>query len=235
METTRSTLLNSIADAEDTEGKNAGAKVARYCDPENTMGTMGKHHQLCDQLTEITLNYSNSCDDLAVWLYLWKWITPPVHLSCQTESPPANQINAPVSATQVSIVLAQTQVSIVLAQLQWAIVLAQVFSTAVLPLFYGVLGAGAAVVRDIWREMRDSLLSPRDSSLSWGKLALGAVIGVSIGLFISPQSTTGYVPLTPSALSFVAGFGVEGVFVMLETLIRRVFNIQQPPHQTASP
>ena len=36
------------------------------------------------------------------------------------------------------------------------------------------------------------------------------------------------ITLTPSALSFVAGFGVEGVFVMLENLIKRVFNIPEP-------
>ncbi len=106
---------------------------------------------------------------------------------------------------------------------------------AVLPLYYGFLGAGAAVVRNIWGKMRDSLLSPRDIILSWGQLALGAVIGVSIGLItpsgVGTQSAAGLassVTLTPSALSFIAGFGVEGVFVMLESLIKRVFNIPEP-------
>jgi len=55
---------------------------------------------------------------------------------------------------------------------QWAAVLVEVLATAVLPLFYGFLGAGAAVVRNIWGKMKDSLLSPRDLTLSLGQLAL---------------------------------------------------------------
>ena len=71
-------------------------------------------------------------------------------------------------------------------------------------------------------------------TLSWGRLALGAVIGACIGLFVSPTTGTAgqtgpalttAVTLTPSALSFIAGFGVEGIFVALETIIKRVFNI----------
>jgi len=82
--------------------------------------------------------------------------------------------------------------------------------------------------------MRDSLLLPRDSTLSFSQLALGAVIGACIGLFFisssGSQGTAGpIIPVTlaPSALSFIAGFGVEGVFVMLESLIKRVFNITE--------
>jgi hypothetical protein len=59
------------------------------------------------------------------------------------------------------------------------------------------------------------------------------VIGASIGLFITPASSqvVGANPfiaattLTASALSFIAGFGVEGVFVALESLIKRLFNL----------
>jgi hypothetical protein len=118
-------------------------------------------------------------------------------------------------------------------QQQWATVLVDVLATAVLPLCYGFLGAGAAVVRNIWGKMRESLLSPRDLPLSLGQLALGAVIGACIGLFVAPTGVgsqgvgglTGSVALTPSALSFIAGFSVEGVFVALESLVKRVFNL----------
>jgi hypothetical protein len=113
--------------------------------------------------------------------------------------------------------------------------LVEVLASSVLPLFYGVLGAGTAVVRNISSKMSDSLLKPRDITLSLWQLVLGAVIGASIGLFIpsgvGSQSTVGIassVPLAPSALSFIAGFGVEGVFVMLEGFIKRVFTIPEP-------
>lgn len=115
-------------------------------------------------------------------------------------------------------------------------IVTMVVGTAVLPLFYGVLGAGAAVVRDLWAKMRESLLSPRDYSLALLQLALGATIGACIALFISPSSQAngkeagllGSWALSSSALSFIAGFGVEGVFLALESLVRRVFNISDP-------
>lgn len=113
-------------------------------------------------------------------------------------------------------------------------IMTQLMANSVLPLCYGILGAGAAVVRDLWAKMRESTLSPRDYPLALGQLSLGAVIGACIGLFISPAGAAGQpdglfagVALTGSALSFIAGFGVEGVFVALEGLVRRVFNL--PP------
>ena len=113
-------------------------------------------------------------------------------------------------------------------------ILTQLMANSVLPLCYGILGAGAAVVRDLWAKMRESTLSPRDYPLALGQLSLGAVIGACIGLFITPAGAAGQpdglfagVALTGSALSFIAGFGVEGVFVALESLVRRVFNM--PP------
>ncbi|MES2319126.1 MAG: hypothetical protein V4631_16740 [Pseudomonadota bacterium] len=115
---------------------------------------------------------------------------------------------------------------------EWIRILTQLMANSVLPLCYGILGAGAAVVRDLWAKMRESTLSPRDYPLALGQLSLGAVIGACIGLFISPAGATADglfagVALTGSALSFIAGFGVEGVFVALESLVRRVFNM--PP------
>jgi hypothetical protein len=114
-------------------------------------------------------------------------------------------------------------------------ILTQVLVSSVLPFFYGILGAGAAVVRDLWAKMRESLLSPRDYTLAIGQLSLGAVIGACISLFISPtiagapnENILGSFILTGSALSFVAGFGVEGVFQALESLVRRIFNSTDP-------
>lgn len=114
-------------------------------------------------------------------------------------------------------------------------IMTQVLISSVLPFFYGILGAGAAVLRDLWSKMRESCLSPRDSTLAFGQLALGAIIGACISLFISPaiagapsESVLGGFILTGSALSFVAGFGVEGVFQALESLVRRIFNNPDP-------
>jgi hypothetical protein len=116
-----------------------------------------------------------------------------------------------------------------------------VLAGAVLPVLYGFLGAAAAIVRTLSRKIKASLLSPRDLQLSLQQLALGAVIGACIGLFIAAPgskpgddlSLLGPVALSSSAISFVAGFGVEQVFQALEALISRLFNIA--PAATAAP
>lgn len=112
-------------------------------------------------------------------------------------------------------------------------VLTKVLATVALPFLYGILGAGTAIVRDLWAKMRDSMLSPRDYTLALAQLALGAIIGACIGLFFNPavgppsgSGGFGTVTLTGSALSFVAGFGVESVFMALESLVKRIFNTQ---------
>ncbi|MBV8687941.1 MAG: hypothetical protein JOZ90_16995 [Alphaproteobacteria bacterium] len=114
-----------------------------------------------------------------------------------------------------------------------AAALANIMGTAVLPFLYGLLGAGAAIVRSLSRKIRTSLLSPRDLHLSFQQLALGAVVGACIGLFIAAPGAEGKgllgpVALSASAISFVAGFGVDSVFEALETLIKRIFNVAQP-------
>ncbi|MFL6863133.1 MAG: hypothetical protein ACJ8DZ_09045 [Allosphingosinicella sp.] len=113
--------------------------------------------------------------------------------------------------------------------------LAALLGSAVLPVLYGFVGAAAAVVRALSSRMRASLLSPRDMQLSVQQLVLGAVIGACISLFVGgpdtdPNSTLfGPVALSASAVSFVAGFGVESVFQALEAVIKRVFNLTPAP------
>ena len=111
----------------------------------------------------------------------------------------------------------------------WASTWLAIVGGVILPVFYGVIGAGAAVVRNLSAKVRDSLLAPRDALLSYIRLALGAVIGGCIGLFVTPNGSgdsSGLLSVThlsASALCFVAGFSVEGVFQALESLTGRVF------------
>jgi hypothetical protein len=124
--------------------------------------------------------------------------------------------------------------------IEWAATALGILAGTILPIFYGLIGAGAATVRIVSAKMRDSILLPRDVVLAYVRLALGAVIGACIGLFVAPdggpdhESTLlGPVHLSASALCFVAGFGVEGVFQSLEELVRRVFNLD--PQRTPTP
>jgi hypothetical protein len=67
---------------------------------------------------------------------------------------------------------------------------------------------------------------------------LGLVTGSAVGLFFStygpPPSATGTgtdligsLTLSAAAVAFLAGFGVEGVFNMLESLVSRLFASEQ--------
>jgi len=183
--------------------------------------------RLCNQLARTRLEYAVSRQDLAGWLADWRyWLSGWASRLCSNKCLPVPNSSANLPEEQTNE--------------QWGAILLEVLASAVLPLCYGFLGAGAAVVRDLWGKMKDSLLSPRDLTLALGQLALGAVIGACIGLFVSPsgnspQGSTGLlgtVVLSASALSFIAGFGVEGVFVALESLIKRVFNIPQATKPT---
>jgi cell division septation protein DedD len=117
---------------------------------------------------------------------------------------------------------------------EWAAVALGILAASVLPIFYGLLGAGAAVVRIVSAKMRDNTLAPRDILLAYVRLALGAVIGACIGLFVTPDGSVdsgqagllGPVHLSASALCFIAGFGVEGVFQAIEAMMQRLFNLE---------
>jgi hypothetical protein len=119
---------------------------------------------------------------------------------------------------------------------------ANIIGSAVLPFFYGLLGAAAAVIRTVSKKIRASLLSPRDLTLSLQQLALGAVTGACIGLFISSPGKAGSgatlldpVGLSGPAISFIAGFGVDAVFQALEELIKRIFNVSPNAAGAAAP
>ena len=120
--------------------------------------------------------------------------------------------------------------------------LANLLGSGVLPVLYGFLGAIAAVVRTLSRKIKGSLLSPRDVQLTFQQLALGAVVGACISLFIaapgasdSNTSLLGPVGLSSSAVAFVAGFGVDSVFKALEALISRIFKDLARPEQPPDP
>jgi hypothetical protein len=231
-----------LSGAKPTLGPSVSSKpvlIVRYCDqphllPLRTASTgpgvtiflhqfeNAAQRQICDELNDNLIANYNIHEDLADWLVPWRWLHWPSHLICGKDKCTDPKVRF----------LDDSRLG---DEHQWAAVMVEVLTTAVLPLCYGFLGAGAAVVRSIWGKMRDSLLSPRDLTLSLGQLALGAVIGACIGLFVTPsglapQGATGLtstVTLTPSALSFIAGFGVEGVFLALESFIKRVFNIPE--------
>ncbi|MFN3389361.1 MAG: hypothetical protein ACK40O_10555 [Allosphingosinicella sp.] len=186
-----------------------------YCDraeaiPPQTVGTRrlrlyesADQHQACRELTQSREQVAAAGRSLGRWLDFWDWL-PAVEYDAR--APNADDTGPASTAARLAAIL----------------------GTAVLPVFYGLLGAAAAVLRSLSHKIRTSTLNPRDLSLSLQQLALGAVVGACIGLFIvggDGESLIGPVALSVSAISFVAGFGVDAVFQALDSLISRLFNI----------
>jgi hypothetical protein len=136
---------------------------------------------------------------------------------------------------------------------QWSADLITVLGNFVLPMLYGFLGATTAVVLGIQAKLRESRLAPREKRMSQVQLVLGIIVGACIGLFMSPSgpdaastaagaggSVTGgsSVALSASALSFLAGFGVESVFRKLQNMLQVLFGgetAEQPAPTSTQP
>jgi hypothetical protein len=132
---------------------------------------------------------------------------------------------------------------------QWAADLISVLGNFVLPMMYGFLGATAAVVLNIQNKLRESRLAPREKRMSQVQLVLGIIVGACIGLFMSPAApdaastaagaggaVTGgsSVALSASALSFLAGFGVEAVFRKLQNMLTVMFGAEGADQPTTT-
>lgn len=228
----QATLSKAIEEAEIKLAASATAPPVRFCSEADAQGRPRfrntEEAQLCTRALLLGEQFAAVHMNLGNWLIPWRTFYAKVAgLFGQV----ADERSVPSHATP-----AERERFMRRGTEEQARVVTLVVSTALLPLCYGVLGAGAAVVRGLWAKMRESLLSPRDYTLALLQLALGATIGACIALFVNPSGAApggqvgllGNWALSTSALSFIAGFGVEGVFVALESLVRRVFNITDP-------
>ena len=128
--------------------------IQRYCEhaqmlpPLQHQGGMvpqfesATQYQLCDERRDGSANVDIIRRDLSVWLSTWGWIR---------------------AVSKDDIAKGRTLKSLPTAFDVWAAIVAEILATAVLPICYGFLGAGAAVVRGIYAKMpARSLLLPRE-------------------------------------------------------------------------
>jgi hypothetical protein len=86
-----------------------------------------------------------------------------------------------------------------------------------LPVLMGLLGSMTYVLRRYLRSVSARLLAPSDLREYIVRLVLGTVFGVAIGFFTSGNASA-ISSLGAPALAFLAGYGVESVFRMLDGL-----------------
>jgi len=125
---------------------------------------------------------------------------------------------------------------------EWATAFVSVMGNYLLPILYGILGSMAFVLRRFHNKLGSFLLTPRDRSANEIRWVLGALIGSSIGLVYSSSAVAqasgilgAAATLSTSALAFLAGYGVEGVFKALDTLIVHVFRVDGIALQQQAP
>lgn len=109
------------------------------------------------------------------------------------------------------------------------------YASYVLPVLFGVVGTIASFLRDIGNRITGSLLAPRDETLGIIRLILGAIAGLAVGLFFTPAAVAaqvsagaGVLTLSASGIAFLAGYGADGFFRMIDAMITRVFSLDHP-------
>ncbi len=106
----------------------------------------------------------------------------------------------------------------VLERSQQLVSLLQVY---ILPLFYGLLGAYAFVLRELIEETRNRTYREEANTGYYLRVFLGLLAGLAIGWFAKPNADSSELlgKLTPFALSFVAGYSVEVLFALLDKFV----------------
>ncbi len=203
-----------------------------------------RRQQICATARLVTERRKTADRDLDEWVSYWSWLK---HLAAYVHGVPPETYSG-VDAARAG---AQLEADRGAAMEQWSADLVTVLGNFVLPMLYGFLGATTAVVLGIQNKLRDSQLAPREKRMSQVQLVLGIIVGACIGLFMSPSSPDGgtaaagaggavtaggSVALSASALSFLAGFGVESVFKMLQNMLQAMFGGQatSPPTTAAA-
>ena len=93
-------------------------------------------------------------------------------------------------------------------------------ATYVLPALYGLLGACAFVLRQLSADIAE-LRFANDLKVRYTlRLNIGLLAGLAVGWFISPDQNASVIAnLSPLAVAFVAGYGSELLFAVLDRVV----------------
>ncbi len=99
-----------------------------------------------------------------------------------------------------------------------------VMQSYLLPLLYGFVGACAHILRTLSTEIRNVTYTRESKVLYLARFLLGGLSGLAIGWFISPSTDASLKTISPFALAFVAGYGVELLFSVMDKIIATFSN-----------
>jgi uncharacterized membrane protein len=81
-----------------------------------------------------------------------------------------------------------------------------------------MIGAVAFVIRTISDQIKTTTFSQNSPSRHLMRVALGALAGMVVGLF---NGLSGQLNLSPLAVAFLAGYGVEAMFSVIDGVIEK--------------
>lgn len=178
---------------------------------------------LCNQWSYYQARYEKSINDVSTFANKWpsSWLTLPFPTSPTLEKDKAGNFIAKQEDVQsITLVLSA-------------------YASYVLPVLFGLVGTIASFLRDISNRITGSILSPRDETLAIIRIILGAIAGLAVGLFFTPSTVaaqisagSGVLTLSASGIAFLAGYGADGFFRMIDAMITRIFSLDQKPAQT---
>jgi len=106
------------------------------------------------------------------------------------------------------------------AMLQPALILLDVLQRYILPMLYGLLGTCVYVLRTLSTRIQNRTYSEAANIGFRIRIYLGMLGGVVFAWFVIPESADGlFKTLSPFALAFLAGYGIELLFAAMDRLI----------------
>jgi len=100
-----------------------------------------------------------------------------------------------------------------------------ILQSYLLPLLYGILGAGTSVLRSLSREIDNVTFSEETGIQHLLRISLGALAGIMVGWFsfLLPNETTSFIgSVSPLAIAFLVGYNIELFFSLMDAGINWV-------------
>jgi hypothetical protein len=95
----------------------------------------------------------------------------------------------------------------------------EVLQIYILPLLCGFLGAAFYVLRSMTAEIENVTYTLGSDIRYELRLALGALGGLGIGWFLTPEKISGFQAISPLAISFLVGYNIELLFSVMDGFI----------------
>jgi len=110
-----------------------------------------------------------------------------------------------------------------------------ILQSYLLPLLYGILGAGTFVLRSLSKEVENETFSSEKGIRHVLRVSLGALAGILVGWFsvlIPTESTTFIGSISPLAIAFLVGYNIELFFSLMDRALFSITDRLQRPSTT---